>query len=121
MKGKLTNFLWVFLFASPAFTQIDEHDDHGTASITEELCVTLDAESPIQEFYAIDISHLDFESAKVANDRFGFISNNLLTYSVDFESETAYLQVHLDRTSEPKDIVWWNDYIESLCGLYQPD
>jgi len=121
MTRKLTNFLWILLIGSPAFAQLEGHDDHGTAIITEELCVTLDDEKPIQEFYAIDITHLDFESAKIANDRFGFISNNLLTYSVEFESNTAYLQVHLDRTSEPKDINWWNDYLDSLCGLYQPD
>jgi hypothetical protein len=72
---------------------------------------------PISEFYEIDISHLDLASELEAQNKLGHIENNLLTYTVNFEAEKAYLQIHLDRTSDPMDILWWNDYINSLCGL----
>ncbi len=90
---------------------------YGDAEITSEFCVTIDTEKPVNQNYIIDISHLDLESEKIANDKFGYICNNLLTYSVDYDSGNAYLEVHLDRTTDPKDVIWWNDYIQSLCGL----
>jgi hypothetical protein len=121
MMRKSPHFLWLIFFTLPTYAQEEDHVDPGIATITSELCVSLDADNPIQEFYSIGFSHLDFESAKIASDRFGFISNNLLTYSVDYEAETAELHVHLDRTPEPKDIVWWNEYLSSLCGLYHEE
>ena len=90
---------------------------YSAATITEDYCVTLDPTEEISEFYEIDIHDFGFETEIEATKKFGFISNNLLTYSVDFENEKAYLQVHLDRTPEPRDIIWWNEYLNSLCGL----
>jgi hypothetical protein len=109
-----TVFLALIFASSNSFAQDIEY---GTATVTEEYCVSLDTESPIAEHYSIDISHLHLMTELEAVNKFGFISNNLLTYTVDFEAETAYLHVHLDRTSTPEDIIWWNDYVESLCGL----
>lgn len=117
----LTNlFLFVGIVCSPLVNYAQDAEGeitYGNATITDEYCVSLDAGAAISEYYIIDISHLHIPSAKEANDNFGYICNNLLTYTVDFDANTAYLQIHLDRTSEPKDIVWWNDYINSLCGL----
>lgn len=111
-------FICLASFASMSiFSQTDAEAEIATATITEEFCVTLDAAEPIAEFYVIDISHLELISEKEANDRFGYISNNFLTYTVDFEAHEAQLQIHLDRTPMPHDIIWWNDYLESLCGL----
>ncbi len=99
------------------FSQEEGGIEYESATINDEYCVSLNTDVSISEYYLIDISHLHLHSEKEAKGKFGFICNNLLTYTVDFEAEKAYLQVHLDRTSEPKDIVWWNDYINSLCGL----
>lgn len=106
-----------FVFSTISFSQTDDGLDYGNATISDHYCVTLDPAQPIQEFYEIDIAHLGLASEKLANDKFGFIENNLLSYTVDFVESKAYLQVHLDRTSEPKDIVWWNEYLTSICGL----
>ena len=112
----MTPILWAFLLASTSSFAQDEIE-YGTATVSEEYCVSLDTDSAISEYYSIDISHLNLLTELEAVNNFGFISNNLLTYSVDYAAETAYLHVHLDRTSSPKDIVWWNDYVNSLCGL----
>ncbi|NOQ75350.1 MAG: hypothetical protein GQ574_25290 [Crocinitomix sp.] len=113
----MTTLLLALIFAPMSIFAQDEGIDYGTATVTEEYCVSLNTEVPISEYYSIDISHLDITTELEAVNNFGFISNNLLTYSVDFAAEKAYLHVHLDRTSAPKDIIWWNEYVNSLCGL----
>jgi hypothetical protein len=113
----LTTIILVLIFAPTTIFAQDEEIDYGTATVSEEYCVSLNTESPISEFYSIDISHLHLDTELEAINNFGFISNNLVTYTVDYAAETAYLQVHLDRTSSPKDILWWSEYINSLCGL----
>ena len=118
MKYLTTNTILLALLFAPALIFAQEGEmDYGTATVTHEYCVNLDTESPISENYLIDISHLHLTTELEAVNNFGFISNNLLTYTVDFEAEQAYLQIHLDRTPTPKDIVWWNAYVTSLCGL----
>ena len=109
-------FAFCFLIASSAAIAQDE-ESYLSATCSDEFCVTLDATSPIQEFYKIDIAPFVFATYEDAQNKFGYISNNLLTYNVDFENNRVILQVHTDRTEAPKDIVWWNDYLESLCGL----
>ncbi|MFT5822167.1 MAG: hypothetical protein ACI8ZM_003423 [Crocinitomix sp.] len=113
----MTTLLLAFLLAPMSIFAQDEEIEYGTATVSEAYCVSLNTETPISEYYSIDISHLDVATELEAVNNFGFISNNLLTYTVDFAAEKAYLHVHLDRTSSPKDILWWNDYIISLCGL----
>jgi hypothetical protein len=88
---------------------------YGEASIDANYCVKIDATKPLESFYKIEISHLNFASATDAQKVFGSISNNYLTYKVDFANEVAYLQIHAERTKEMKDVIWWNDYIQSLC------
>lgn len=117
MNYQLKKVLLAFIAIAPVMSLAQEDESYATATITTEYCVSLDSEATISEFYEIDISHLHLPSEIEANNKFGYINNNLLTYTVDFEASKAYLHVHLDRTPEPKDIVWWNSYIESLCGL----
>ncbi|MCG8574990.1 MAG: hypothetical protein MI810_08920 [Flavobacteriales bacterium] len=92
-------------------------ESYPVANCTESFCVSLDATQPIQTYYKIDIAPFEFENYEAAQAKFGYITNNLLTYTVDFENQRVILQVHNERTPEPKDIVWWNNYLDSLCGL----
>ena len=87
------------------------------ATCNTDFCVQLDADQPVEEYYQIDIASFNYTTFSAAYEKFGAISNNLLTYSVHIDEQIVVLQVHLDRTEEPKDIVWWNDYLNSLCGL----
>jgi hypothetical protein len=89
---------------------------YETATITTDYCVTLDATKAISEFYKIDITALNFATESDAKKVFGAISNNLLSYQVDFANGAAYLHVHLNRTKNPEDITWWNNYIQGLCN-----
>lgn len=87
----------------------------GKAEIDANYCVKIDTEKPLEIFYRLDISHLAFSNETEAQKVFGAISNNLLSYKVDFLNQFAYLKIHSERTKEPKDVVWWNAYIQSLC------
>lgn len=87
----------------------------GEAKIDANYCVKIDATKPLEAYYKMEISHLNFATAIDAQKVFGSISNNYLSYKVDFDNQVAYLQIHAERTKEPKDVIWWNDYLQSLC------
>ena len=90
---------------------------HATATISDSYCVTIDATQPLQDYYEINIAHLGFADAEAAETKFGFIQNNLVTYYVDFANSKVIMELHLDRTYDPKDAAWWSEYLTSLCGL----
>ncbi|MBK6525021.1 MAG: hypothetical protein IPG07_05360 [Crocinitomicaceae bacterium] len=88
---------------------------YGEATIDANYCVKIDVTKPLESFYKLEISHLNFSTAIDAQKVFGSISNNYLSYKVDFANQVTYLQIHANRTKELKDVIWWNDYIQSLC------
>ena len=108
--------LFIFLFAISAFSQLYAQDTL-VATITLDDCVSLDADAPIKNYYRIDISAFGFVSEVEAENHFGYIANNYLTYHVNLNANEVILEVHKDRTSSPKDIIWWNDYLTTLCGF----
>lgn len=103
-------FLLVFNSASAQWPTT-----YGVGTITSSYCVSIDTSLPLTEFYQIDIAALNFATEIDARKVFGNISNNRLSYKVDFANHVAYLQVHSDRTQYPQDVIWWNNYIASLC------
>lgn len=119
MKSVISNFKQLFL--ASALTLVTQltfaqwPDNYGTGTITATYCVSIDTAQPLQEYYKIDISQLNFATEIDAQKVFGAISNNRLTYKVDFAGQAAYLKVHADRTQYPQDVIWWNNYIQSLC------
>jgi hypothetical protein len=92
-------------------------ESYPVATCSDDFCVQLDPDQAVVEHYKIDIAPFGFATFEDAQAKFGYISNNLLTYTVDFDNQRVILTVHLDRTPAPEDIVWWNNYIDSLCGL----
>lgn len=90
---------------------------HATATISDSYCVSIDATQPLQDYYEIDIAHLGFVDAESAQAKFGFIQNNLMTYYVDFTNLKVIMELHLDRTNDPKNVAWWSEYLTSLCSI----
>lgn len=103
-----------FLFANNSFSQVDP--SYPSATINSEFCVSISMDSPLSEFYTIDISGLSFESETDAINKFGFICNNFITYTVNYSENKVVLHLHLDRTYEPMNLEWWGDYLESRCA-----
>lgn len=96
-------------------TEIPTFEDQGSASIDNNMCVSLDATSPLKNFYVIDISALGFENEEEAWKQFGYIADNLLTYHVFYSEQKVTLQLHLERTDE-NTVSWWNAYLENKCA-----
>ncbi len=101
--------------AGLAQTDVPAYDTQGSAEIDLNKCVTLDNSTEVQNYYLIDISHLGLTTENDAWDYFNYISDNLLTYHVFYSEMKVTLQLHLERTGEPKDINWWNAYLETKC------
>jgi hypothetical protein len=108
--------LFGLFLPSLSFAQMDDLEI-DPATISSEYCITLSTDSDVQEYYVLDIAHLGISTKAEGQDKFGFIENNLISYEVDLITNTATMQLHLDRTSEPKDVIWWSEYLNSLCGL----
>lgn len=98
-----------------SFVSTDWPAVFGDATIDNNYCVSIDTSKPLQEFYKINISHLNFQTETDAQKVFGAISNNYLTYRVDFGNQCTYLKIHADRTKDLKDVIWWNDYLQNKC------
>ena len=110
-------FAAIFLGATTSFAQDwTEEIEFETATITTDYCIQLDATKPVAEFYQMDISAFGFADETEAKKQFYTRANNYISFQVDLASQTTYLRVHLDRTPEPKDIAWWNEYLVSLCS-----
>ena len=113
---KLT-FLAIFLGSTVSFSQDWTEDiEFETATITTDYCIQLDATKPVAEFYQLDITAFGFTDETEAKKQFYTRANNYISFQVDLPSQTTYLRVHLDRTPAPMDIVWWNEYLASLCS-----
>ena len=103
-----------FLIANNSYSQVEP--SYPSATINSEFCVGISMDSPLSEFYTIDISGLSFESELDAVNKFGFICNNLITYVVNYSENKVILHLHLDRTYEPMNLEWWGDYLDSRCN-----
>ncbi len=106
-------------FASFSFSQDSENQidvkNRAAAIIDANYCLALDDATPLQEYYIADASSLGWTSAAHAKKMCGFHSNNLVWYTPDFENGKMYVHIYVDRTFEPKDFAWWNDYLLSIC------
>ena len=104
------------LFSSNLLSQnFADYSKYGNATITENFCVSIDDTKELNRFYVLDIAPFKFSDIESARKKFNSISNNLLTYSVDFPNNLVYLEIHTNRTKEVKSATWWKNYILSLC------
>lgn len=117
MKSTAATILIVLTtFLNSSFTFDNQWpSEYGEAKIDANYCVSIDTSKPLQSFYKLDIAHLNFDNEADAQKVFGAISNNYLTYRADFTNKVAYLKIHSERTKETQDVIWWNNYIQSLC------
>ncbi|MCG8578100.1 MAG: hypothetical protein MI810_24685 [Flavobacteriales bacterium] len=115
----LKKLLLIALFSGSVSIYAQDWDEgitFSSATISESYCVELDPTQPVAEWYSMDISEFGFTDETIARNQFLQRSNNLVSFNINFEEQIAYARIHLDRTPEPKDIVWWNEYLASLCA-----
>lgn len=114
MIKKITSILIIVLCFSVNLSA-QETGTIGSAELDANYCLVLDEGESVVEFYSADISAFEFVSEIEAKKQFGMRSNNLITYTVDFENSLVVAKLHVDRLSSPKTIEWWNTYLLSLC------
>ncbi len=116
MNNLLRFFIIFSLSQTSIFAQINsESSDTGIATITDSYCVTLNTNEELKEVYKINISAFNFPSEIDAKKAFGKISNNYLSYKVDYEQQVVFLKVHSDRTVTLNSVFWWNEYLLNKC------
>jgi hypothetical protein len=113
---KKLSFLFIFLGSTVSFSQDWSSIEFESATVDANYCLQLDATKPVAEFYEMDIAFFGFTDAVEAKKQFNTRANNFVSYHVDLAEQKAYCHLHLDRTPAPMDIVWWNEYLASLCA-----
>jgi len=102
--------------ASSSFAQTStEAIDYGSATVSSAYCIELDDSQPIQEYYVASASSLGWSSVENAAKMCGFHRNNLITLQEDYANGNIIIRIHTDRTYEPRDIIWWNNYLQGIC------
>ncbi len=91
-------------------------DRYSAATISANFGLVLDVSTELVEYYKADAAGLNWTSEIEAKKQCGFHSNNLVTFYPDYANKKILIQIHLDRTNEPKDIIWWNAYLQSLTN-----
>lgn len=105
-------FVTSFSFSQDPFTATN----FSPATISGNYCVVLNNGSELVEFYMADASGLNWTSGAEAKKQCGYHSNNLVTFQADYANKKILVRIHMDRTKEPKDLDWWNKYLQSICN-----
>lgn len=101
--------------ASISFSQEPiKADSFGAATISTNYVLVLDVTADLMEFYSADATALNWPSADEALKLCGYYSNNLVSFYPDYANKKLLVHIHLDLTKEPKDIIWWNQYLHSI-------
>jgi hypothetical protein len=107
--------IFLLVALSAASFSFSQSSDAGTAAIDGNYCLVLDTDSEVQEQYTADATALNWTSAADAVKKCGFYTNNLITYKADYDNNLILITIHTDRTYDSKDVIWWNQYLLSLC------
>lgn len=108
----LSGLIWInYSFSQESIT-------YGNATLEAPACITLSEDEPLVTHYEMSISALGFTTEEELSVWTGHYSNNLITLSGDFHAGKAYAQLHNERMSEPKTLIWWNAYLSDLCTYY---
>lgn len=112
----MNNLKKLLLFVSLLFGGLSfSQDQVGSAKISTSFCTILEGESEVLSTYVADATLLNWSSKKQAEKACGYYSSNLVTYQADFENNQLIIRIHVDRTSEKKDLNWWNMYLNDKC------
>ncbi|MBL4661966.1 MAG: hypothetical protein JKY19_16530 [Alcanivoracaceae bacterium] len=115
---KKIQFIFLAVFCVSVSANAQDAAEIGTAELSDTYRLAINEDLPIQEYYQADITAFGFSDAVEAKKIFGTKCNNLITYTVDFETNTVIAHLHLDRTSAPYDREWWSAYLITVCELY---
>ena len=101
MKLLKTLVLVLGLTSVGSFAQGIVVEDLPVATISDVYYVTL-PDAPVEEYYYIDISHLDFEDEQEAVYLLGaYVTGNLITNEVFYSESYMLIQIHFEYVDGP--------------------
>ncbi len=114
----LFSLLLAFNFAHGQMDFDALSNDAGSSTMDQNYCLSLDTNEPLVEVYEFDISSLGFTSSEEATKVFNRISNNLVSYVVDFNNNRGFAKIYNSRIpdGEVGTVIWWNSYLSNLCN-----
>lgn len=92
----------------------------GSATIGKDLVIHLNMDAPLVADYTFDISNLGFKAKEDAEIFFSRCRDNLMNYTVNFETKTATVHISLEYM-EPRGwgLSEYNEYFSKVSEHYR--
>jgi hypothetical protein len=87
--------------------------DTISAEFNSKTSLKLDVKKPLSSYYIANISLLKFASSEESEAFFNSITDNILSYTVDFKAKTVLINLHLEYSKPEWTVTDWNVYINS--------
>lgn len=119
MKQVLRSLLLILLI-TVSFQFSSSAQTAGKATINKDLVIHLNTDAPLVADYTFDISDLGFAAKEDAETFFNRCRDNLLNYTVNFETKTATVHISLEYM-EPRGwgLSEYNEYFSKVSERYR--
>jgi len=87
--------------------------DTANAVFSNKTSLILDVTSALEGYYKADIINLEFKNSLEGDMFFNKITDNLLSYKVDYTTNTVVIRLHLAFANPTWTVSDWNKYIQS--------
>lgn len=115
MKIFKSLFLTIALSTFGLMAQDVPLEELPTATLNSDFFLTLDAESPVSNYYYVDISHLDFTSeADLIKQCNYYLTANLITTVANFSEHYLVVQIHTEYLADGSSLEQVQTYLNQL-------
>ncbi len=115
MKILKTLFLTIALSAFGLIAQDVPLEELPTATLNSNFYLTLDSETPVSNYYYVDISHLDFATEADLIKQCGYyLTANLITTVPHFTEQYLIVQIHTEYLGEEASLAQVQTYLNQL-------
>jgi hypothetical protein len=87
--------------------------DTSTAVFSSKTSLKLNTESSLVNYYVASISSLGFANPLEGDIFFNRITDNLLSYKIDYKTNKVVVNIHLEYANSSWTVADWNNYIHS--------
>lgn len=85
----------------------------SSAVFTNRTTLKLDVKKPLTNFYTASIIPLKFSNQEDCDTYFNSLTDNLISFTVDFKAQTVLINLHLEYSKPEWTVADWNNYINS--------
>jgi S-methylmethionine-dependent homocysteine/selenocysteine methylase len=115
MKILKSLFLTMALSTFGLMAQDVPLEELPTATLNSDFYLTLDSESPVSNYYYVDISHLDFASEAELIKQCGYyLTANLITTVANYTEQYLVVQIHTEFLADGATLEQIQTYLNQL-------